>query len=88
MSATVPDPIWDLEDAMAQGFRGFEVDPTPNSAYAMPGAGPTPETDPATRQTARERLHALAQLFSGRSTDDVTTATAKTSSKSSAKSSS
>jgi hypothetical protein len=40
-----------------QGFRGTEVDPTPNENYTVAGvvAGkPTPETDEKTRQAARE----------------------------------
>lgn len=39
-----------------QGFRGLEVDPTPNENYTLAGqvAGkPTPETDDATAEAAR-----------------------------------
>lgn len=42
----------DQEDE--QGFRGTEVDPTPNEAYTLQGVTegqPTPETDP---EAARE----------------------------------
>lgn len=40
-----------------QGFRGIEVDPTPNENYTLAGqnAGkPTPETDEAAAETARK----------------------------------
>lgn len=40
-----------------QGFRGVEVDPTPNEAYTVAGqaAGqPTPETDPDAATAARD----------------------------------
>lgn len=39
-----------------QGFRGVEVDPTPNENYTLPGqnAGkPTPETDDKAAEKAR-----------------------------------
>jgi hypothetical protein len=39
-----------------QGFRGTEVDPTPNENYTLPGqnAGkPTPETDEKAAEAAR-----------------------------------
>lgn len=39
-----------------QGFRGIEVDPTPNENYTVAGVvsgKPTPETDPATAKEAR-----------------------------------
>lgn len=41
-----------------QGFRGQEVDPTPNENYTLAGqnAGkPTPETDDATAEKARKQ---------------------------------
>ena len=40
-----------------QGFRGVEVDPTPNENYTVSGVvegAPTPETDSETAKTARE----------------------------------
>jgi hypothetical protein len=41
----------------AQGFRGTEVDPTPNANYSVSGvisSAPTPETDAGAANTARE----------------------------------
>lgn len=41
----------------AQGFRGTEVDPTPNENYTVAGVtsgAPTPETDVANAREARE----------------------------------
>jgi hypothetical protein len=40
-----------------QGFRGVEVDPTPNENYTLTGAAsgaPTPETDPEAAEEARK----------------------------------
>ncbi len=40
-----------------QGFRGFEVDPTPNENYTVAGVTkglPTPETDAEAARTARQ----------------------------------
>lgn len=62
---TVPDPIWDWEEAADRGFLGFEVDPTPNSGYALPGEGPNPETDSDARAAARARREALAKRLGG-----------------------
>jgi hypothetical protein len=45
-----------VDKETAQGFRGTEVDPTPNENYTVAGvvAGkPTPETDPDSANTAR-----------------------------------
>jgi len=42
-----------------QGFRGVEVDPTPNENYTLAGqneGAPTPETDPEARETARQAV--------------------------------
>ncbi len=39
-----------VDQETKQGFRGVEVDPTPNEAYTVAGVTsgqPTPETDPA-----------------------------------------
>jgi hypothetical protein len=44
---------------MEQGFRGVEVDPTPNEHYTVDGvtAGkPTPETDPEHAEQVRRHL--------------------------------
>jgi len=45
-----------------QGFRGTEVDPTPNENYTAAGAAagkPTPETDAKAAAKAREATQAL-----------------------------
>lgn len=42
-----------------QGFRGIEVDPTPNENYTVAGvtAGkPTPETDPEHAEAVRRKV--------------------------------
>lgn len=42
---------------LEQGFRGIEVDPTPNENYTLAGVvagAPTPETDAEARKAARE----------------------------------
>ena len=47
-----------------QGFRGFDVDPTPNEHYTVPGvlAGkPTPETDPEHAAKVRADLDKTAR---------------------------
>lgn len=46
-----------MDKETSQGFRGKEVDPTPNEHYSVAGviAGrPTPETDAKAAQKARE----------------------------------
>jgi hypothetical protein len=48
----------------AQGFRGIEVDPTPNDHYTVQGRvddKPVPETHDEAAKAARERLTALGQ---------------------------
>src|SRR6187549_2196952 len=45
-----------IDKETAQGFRGTEVDPTPNKNYTVDGVisgAPTPETDPGAANTAR-----------------------------------
>jgi hypothetical protein len=52
--SNVADKVIDQESA--QGFRGVEVDPTPNENYTVAGVtsgAPTPETDVASAQEAR-----------------------------------
>lgn len=42
-----------------QGFRGVEVDPTPNENYTLQGVAsgkPTPETDEAQAEKVRKHL--------------------------------
>lgn len=48
-----------VDQETEQGFRGVEVDPTPNENYTVQGvtAGkPTPETDPQHAETVRQHL--------------------------------
>lgn len=53
----VGDQVQERVDAEnAQGFRGVEVDPTPNENYTLQGVTsglPTPETDPEAAEKAR-----------------------------------
>lgn len=47
------------EAEMQQGFRGVEVDPTPNEHYTVDGVTsgkPTPETDPEHAEQVRRHL--------------------------------
>jgi hypothetical protein len=64
--STVPDPVYDLDAALAQGYSGFEVDPTPNENYSLqtPQDAPTPETDATTKRAATERAQELRVRFS------------------------
>jgi hypothetical protein len=51
-----------------QGFRGVEVDPTPNSAYTVQGVtagAPTPETDVAQADEAARRQRDVASPGNG-----------------------
>lgn len=46
-----------------QGFRGVEVDPTPNENYTVAGVTsgkPTPETDDGARAKARDAVERVA----------------------------
>jgi hypothetical protein len=50
-----PQEMIDRENA--QGFRGVEVDPTPNENYTLQGVTsgkPTPETDDSAAEAARQ----------------------------------
>lgn len=52
----------------AQGFRGVEVDPTPNEAYSVAGVtsgAPTPETDDEAAETARKAQADTARRAAG-----------------------
>lgn len=45
-----------MDEEQEQGFRGVEVDPTPNENYTVAGVtsgAPTPETDAAAAEEAR-----------------------------------
>lgn len=59
--SSVPDPVYDLDAALAQGYSGFEVDPTPNANYTLqtPQDAPTPETDAASKKDALDRAQAI-----------------------------
>lgn len=48
-----------VDEEQQQGFRGSEVDPTPNENYSVVGVGsgmPTPETDDDAKAKARAAL--------------------------------
>lgn len=52
----------------ARGFRGMEVDPTPNEAYSIAGVtsgAPTPETDDAAAEVARKAQVTAANTAAG-----------------------
>jgi hypothetical protein len=54
-TAKAPQEVIDQENA--QGFRGVEVDPTPNENYTLQGVTsgkPTPETDSDAAEAARK----------------------------------
>lgn len=51
-----------------QGFRGVEVDPTPNENYTLAGVtsgAPTPETDDAAAEEARKAQADTARQANG-----------------------
>jgi hypothetical protein len=51
-----------------QGFRGVEVDPTPNENYTLQGVtsgAPTPETDDGAAEDARKALSETATRAAG-----------------------
>lgn len=51
-----------------QGFRGIEVDPTPNEAYTLAGqnaGAATPETDDDAAATARQALRTVGEQATG-----------------------
>jgi hypothetical protein len=53
-----------LDKEQAQGFRGTEVDQTPNEAYTVGGVlknMPTPETDPQTAADVRRNWAPLTK---------------------------
>lgn len=71
--STVPDPVFDLDEALAQGYSGFEVDPTPNENYSLetPQDAPTPETDATAKRAAVERAQELRVRFSTDATEEA-----------------
>jgi hypothetical protein len=75
---------FDLETATEAGFFGKRVDPTPNHAYTVEGAGAgeaTPETDETAKQAAVDRAAELVAENSGTGASEAPAA-AKTSSSS------
>ncbi len=57
-----------VEAEQEKGFRGVEVDPTPNEAYTVAGVTsgqPTPETDKDTAEEARRGVLAAGDVASG-----------------------
>lgn len=51
-----------------QGFRGVEVDPTPNENYTMAGVvkgAPTPETDDSAAEKARKAAQDVSRKSTG-----------------------
>jgi hypothetical protein len=61
-----PQEIVDKETE--QGFRGVEVDPTPNENYTLQGVAsgkPTPETDDDAAETARQARADTARQANG-----------------------
>lgn len=65
-AAKAADQAKSVEDE--QGFRGLEVDPTPNENYTVAGvlAGkPTPETDDAAAEAARKAQADVARKATG-----------------------
>jgi hypothetical protein len=62
---TLPDPITDPEEALEKGYFGYELDPTPNSEYALGGGGKTPETDDTAKQAAKDRRGEVEKAMFG-----------------------
>ncbi|GIE30166.1 hypothetical protein Ait01nite_032110 [Actinoplanes italicus] len=57
-----------VDEDQARGFRGVEVDPTPNENYTIAGVtsgAPTPETDDAAAETARKAQVTAANTAAG-----------------------
>jgi hypothetical protein len=56
-AATAKEVQEKVDEETAQGFRGVEVDPTPNENYTIAGVtkgAPTPETDDEAAEAARK----------------------------------
>ncbi len=57
-----------VDEENARGFRGVEVDPTPNENYTIAGVtsqAPTPETDKAAAEAARQAQAEAATRAAG-----------------------
>lgn len=67
--AKVTDQVQEVVDQETeQGFRGIEVDPTPNENYSVAGVtsgAPTPETDDEQARKARDAQDEVAQRATG-----------------------
>jgi hypothetical protein len=62
------DPQDVIDKETAQGFRGVEVDPTPNENYTLQGVTsgkPTPETDVTAAEAARKARTDTASKAAG-----------------------
>lgn len=57
-----------VDEDQARGFRGIEVDPTPNENYTVAGVtsgAPTPETDDDAAEQARKAQTTVATQAAG-----------------------
>lgn len=57
-----------MDQETEQGFRGVEVDPTPNENYTLAGqnaGAPTPETDDKLARQARDARDEVARRAAG-----------------------
>lgn len=57
-----------VDEDTARGFRGVEVDPTPNENYTVAGVtsgAPTPETDDAAAEAARQAQADVSRAATG-----------------------
>lgn len=57
-----------VSESLEKGFRGVEVDPTPNEHYTVTGVTggkPTPETDEASAEKARKARVEADRLAAG-----------------------
>lgn len=57
-----------VDEELDRGFRGLEVDPTPNENYTVQGVtsgAPTPETDPAFAESNRPALRDVERQVNG-----------------------
>lgn len=67
--SSVSDQVADaIAQETSQGFRGVEVDPTPNENYTLAGVtsdAPTPETDVDAAEAARKAQAEVAAKAAG-----------------------
>lgn len=65
---TAADVQKQVDEDQARGYRGIEVDPTPNDAYTVQGVtsgAATPETDDAAAEEARKAQTDVARKATG-----------------------